>query len=232
MSLRRLARSILEGVAALTVLPHVLAYRAGSAAGALPRRLAFRSCTQRASRWPGEGGMFRRRALYRRLLRRLGEGVTIEYGTTFATPEIAIGDAVYIGAYGNVGHCTIGRDTLFGSNVMILAGARQHGIDRLDVPMRLQPGQFTEVAIGEDVWIGNGAIVAADVGDHAIVAAGAVVVKPVPAWAIVGGNPARVLGDRRTRAGVVLPPGVPPASPPPGSARAVADAGRGVGDAG
>lgn len=208
MSLRRRARALLEGLAALTVLPHVLTYRLGARAGALGRRLAFRSCTQRASRWPGEGGMFRRRALYARLLRGMGDGVTIEYGTTFATPDITIGDAVYIGAYGNVGHCTIGRDTLFGSNVMILAGTRQHGIDRLDVPMRLQPGSFAEVAIGEDVWIGNGAIVAADVGDHAIVAAGAVVVKPVAPWAIVGGNPARVLGDRRTRPGVVLPPGV------------------------
>jgi acetyltransferase-like isoleucine patch superfamily enzyme len=200
VSARRALKGAVEGAAALTVAPHLLTYRLLAALGATGRRLAFRSCTQRASHWRGEAGVYRRRALYRRVLRRCGADVSIEFGTTFATPEIELGDAVYIGAYGNIGHCTIGADTLFGSHVMIMAGTRQHGIERLDVPMRAQPGAFTEVAIGRDVWIGNGAIVAADVGDHAIVAAGAVVVKPVPPYAIVGGNPAKLIGDRRERA--------------------------------
>jgi phosphonate metabolism protein (transferase hexapeptide repeat family) len=54
------------------------------------------------------------------------------------------------------------------------------------------------VDIGHDVWIGHGAIVlpGRSIGDGAVVAAGAVVTKDVPPYAIVGGNPARVIRPR------------------------------------
>lgn len=204
-SARRLARAAAEGLALATVAPQVARCALSRSIGEGAHRAAFRAATQRASLWPGELGVLRRRALYQRTLRRCGDRLIVGFGTIFATPEIEIGDFVHIGGGGTVAHCTIGSDTLFGSGVMIMAGTRQHGIDRLDIPMRSQPGAFTEVAIGRDVWIGNGAIVAADVGDHAIVAAGAVVVKPVAPYAIVGGNPARVIGDRRDRARQELP---------------------------
>jgi acetyltransferase-like isoleucine patch superfamily enzyme len=161
----------------------------------------FQGYSQLFSLWPGLTGNYLRRAFYRLTLRRCAPECSIGFGTVFATAKVEIASGVYIGTFGNVAHSFIGRDTLLGShNVTVLGGKNQHGIDRLDVPIRLQPGRIEHVRIGEDVWIGNGAIIGADVGDHAVVAAGAVVVKPVPPWAIVGGNPARVLADRRERA--------------------------------
>jgi acetyltransferase-like isoleucine patch superfamily enzyme len=95
-----------------------------------------------------------------------------------------------------LGDVTIEDDVLIGSHVSIINGRRQHGIDRLDIPVREQPGEYPRVVIGMDSWIGDRAVVTADVGKHCVVGAGAVVTKPVPDYAIAVGNPARVQGYR------------------------------------
>lgn len=66
----------------------------------------------------------------------------------------------------------------------------------LDTPAMPEPGPDT--VIGNDVWLGQGARVmpGAQIGNGAIVAAGAVVAGLVPAYAIVGGNPAKVIRMR------------------------------------
>lgn len=68
------------------------------------------------------------------------------------------------------------------------------------VPNSLPPWRKrgTENEIGNDVWIGANAITlqGVTIGDGAVVAAGAVVVKDVPPYAVVGGNPARILKYR------------------------------------
>ena len=57
------------------------------------------------------------------------------------------------------------------------------------------------IRLGRDVWLGGGAGVVdgVAVGDHAVVGLGAVVTRDVPPWAIVAGNPARQVGDRRDK---------------------------------
>ena len=90
----------------------------------------------------------------------------------------------------------IERDVLIGSVVSIMHGNRQHGIARLDRPVREQPGEWPLVTIGEDSWIGDHAVVMFNVGRHCVVAAGAVVTKPVPDYAIVAGCPAEIVRYR------------------------------------
>src|SRR5438270_368479 len=66
----------------------------------------------------------------------------------------------------------------------------------LDIPIREQPGVFTHITIGQDSWIGERVVVLADVGEHCVIAAGAVVTKPVPDCAIAAGVPAKVIKFR------------------------------------
>ena len=94
----------------------------------------------------------------------------------------------------DVGRITIGDHTLIGPNVQLLTPT--HPTDpelRRDLVEGSKP-----ITIGENVWIGGGAIVlpGVTVGDNAIIGAGAVVTKDVPAGATVVGNPARVLPPR------------------------------------
>ncbi len=76
--------------------------------------------------------------------------------------------------------------------------AFDHGLEP-DRPIREQPVRSRGIAIGSDVWIGANAGITdgVTVGNHAVVGMGAVVTRDVPEWAIVGGCPARQLGDRR-----------------------------------
>jgi acetyltransferase-like isoleucine patch superfamily enzyme len=121
---------------------------------------------------------------------------------------LSIGDDVYVGKF-----CTIQCNGRIGDGVLIannvgLVGRRDHDARALGAPIRLAPWIGDDAAlardpknyieIGDDVWIGFGAVVVSGVkiGRGAIVAAGAVVTNDAPAYAIVGGNPARPVGMR------------------------------------
>ena len=90
----------------------------------------------------------------------------------------------------------IGDATRIASGVAIYAFDHGLGPDR---DIKDQPVRSRGIHIGRDVWIGANAGITdgVSIGDHAVVAMGAVVTRDVPAWAIVGGVPAQVIGDRR-----------------------------------
>lgn len=74
-----------------------------------------------------------------------------------------------------------------------------HAFARTDIPMNRQGITTAPIHIGDDVWIGHGVAIlkGVTIGNGAIVAAGAVVNKDVAPFDIVGGVPARVLGNRK-----------------------------------
>ncbi|WP_095991795.1 acyltransferase [Cystobacter fuscus] len=91
-----------------------------------------------------------------------------------------------------------------GEGSRIATGATLYAFDHglaPDRPVRSQPVTSRGIVLGRDVWVGANAGITDGVriGDHAVVGMGAVVTRDVPAWAIVAGAPARVIGDRRER---------------------------------
>ena len=85
---------------------------------------------------------------------------------------------------------------MIGSGVHILSGNKQHNHQELDTPIKEQGGSLRKVSIGEDSWLGNGAIIMADVGTKCIIAAGSVVTEDIADYSIVGGNPATLIKER------------------------------------
>lgn len=181
-------------LATVIVLPAYVSYALGAAT--LGAKRVFPGWSQSFSLLPGISGQWLRRAFYRLVLPRCGTGSVLSFGSLLSHPTVEIGDHAYIGPYSCLGDVTIEDDVLIASQVAITNGSRQHGIGRLDIPVREQPGQWPRITIGRDSWIGERAVVMANVGRHCVVGAGSVVTKPVPDYAIVVGVPARIVDWR------------------------------------
>ena len=148
---------------------------------------------------PGVGGLCNaiRIICVRNIFRKCGRVTTIDRHAYFGNgSEVEIGDRSGLGR-----DCVLPRNIKIGSCVMMAPEVHvvsdNHRFDRTDIPMCDQ-GSLTEHAptiIGDDVWIGVRAILTPghSVGTGAVIGAGAVVTHDVPPYAIVGGNPARVI---------------------------------------
>lgn len=128
-------------------------------------------------------------------------GQTIRKGLGWvAVDPYSIGRNSYIGEFSHISqYVTIGSFTSIGNLCTI--GAHNHALDRLTTfPfIELIKGQpMKQTLIGSDVWIGSNSVIIAGVtvGHGAVIGAGAVVTKNVPPYAIVVGNPAKVMRYR------------------------------------
>jgi putative colanic acid biosynthesis acetyltransferase WcaF len=94
----------------------------------------------------------------------------------------------------NLGKVTIGHNTVVSQNAYLCGGTH-------DYTLTTMPLIKAEITIGNNVWICAGAFIGPGitVGDGAVVAARAVVVKDVEPWTVVGGNPARFIKTRGLR---------------------------------
>jgi virginiamycin A acetyltransferase len=150
---------------------------------------------------PGLPGSFLRAAYYKMTLRRSSLDVTLAFGTYFVQPDTILEDGVSIGAYCVIGRSSIGARSQIASHVLMPSGRHQH--------LRNTDGTLSDTvvegtSIGADCWIGDGAIVMADLGEGVTVGAGSVVTRAVPAGTVVVGNPARPLQRSSNSEGAAL----------------------------
>lgn len=105
---------------------------------------------------------------------------------------------VNVGSYlSGEGGLEIGDEVLIGSHVHILSAG--HVIDGADASIWRNPINYGKISIGRGAWIAAGATIlqGVTIGEGAVVGAGAVVTRSVPPYAIVAGNPARLIRYRQ-----------------------------------
>lgn len=126
----------------------------------------------------------------------------------WAKNRLEIGDNFYLGKHSSIEtNCVIGNDVIIANHVGIV-GRYDHNYQQVGVPVRLAmqirdedydwKGKDELTVIGDDVWIGYGAIILSGVkiADGCIIAAGALVTKDTEPYSIYAGSPARKIKKR------------------------------------
>ncbi|MEG0297586.1 MAG: DapH/DapD/GlmU-related protein [Clostridium sp.] len=132
-----------------------------------------------------------------RFVKDIGKNVNIESGAVFDS-NIEVGDNSGIGINSYIqGPTKIGCNVMMGQQVHIYT--RNHEFEKVDIPMIEQgESEMKQVIIGDDVWIGTRAIIlpGVKIGNGVIIGAGSIVTKDVENYAVVAGNPAKVIKYR------------------------------------
>lgn len=119
--------------------------------------------------------------------RHLGKGLVVGNNSN-------IGAHAYVGCSGKI---TIGNNVMISPRVSLYA--ENHIFKEANIPMKLQGVDVGEIVIGDDCWIASNSIILSNVkiGKGVVVAAGSVVNKDIPDFAIVGGVPAKIIKFRQ-----------------------------------
>jgi len=142
-----------------------------------------------------------RRVLFSRIFSSCGKKLVVENNVYIGNGKnIIVGNEVGLGSnFKSLNRILkIGNYLMMGEDVLFLGGG--HKFDRLDIPMAHQSDEpKTPLVIKDDVWIGARVIVlpaCQRIGKGVIIGAGSVVTKDIQDYAVVGGNPARVIRYR------------------------------------
>lgn len=177
----------------LLVSPLILLTLLGGCTG---RDEVYLTSAQFLALFPGKIGSYLRVAFYRFTTTSTHRECYIGFGSYFSKRDVSVAADVSIGAYCVIGRVDIGTGALVASKVSIPSGRHQH---RDAKGRRLAQGEMAanRITIGCDSWVGESALILADVGEGCVVGGGSVVTKPVPDNVTVAGNPARPIGTAK-----------------------------------
>lgn len=134
-----------------------------------------------------------RNVFYKMMLNSLGENTVFKFGSYCQYTDIEIGSNCTFGYFNTIGSVKIGDNVLCGANVIFQSGRHQHSFDEKDKLINSQLGVRETIKIGSDIWIGNNCIVAASVGNRAVLGTSTLVIKSLEGNGVYIKQPAVLL---------------------------------------
>ncbi len=189
--MKQALKQLLNLLSQLLVLPLIIPCKLEEIIYSKNAELIFHTCTHIIAMFPGLPGAFLRRAFYSLTLDECSQHCHIGFGSIFSHRSTIVKEHVYIGSYSIIGSAYLSEYCLIGSRVSILSGKALHvlGNDGMWTPYSAE--RLSQVKLAKNVWVGEGAIIAADVGEGSMVGAGSVITTNVKPHIIVTGNPVR-----------------------------------------
>lgn len=140
----------------------------------------------------------KRQKLLSQMFAEIGEGCYVEppLHANFGGKHVHFGSCVYANfnlTLVDDAHIYVGNDVMFAPNVVVATAGHP-----IDPQLRSRGLQYNvEVHIGNNVWIGAGALImpGVTIGDNSVIGAGSVVTKDIPANVVAYGNPCRVIRE-------------------------------------
>lgn len=151
----------------------------------------YGACKEILSLFPTIVGQYFRLGFYLATCRNVSPDASFMLGSMLSHRDVSVASGVVLGVYTIIGCADIGPNVLFGARVSVISGKYQHGRPDERTSDQTATEQYDLITIGANSWIGQEAIVMANVGENCTVAAGAVLYKDAPDNCTFMGNPAR-----------------------------------------
>lgn len=192
--MKRYLKLLFRGVFFLLALPASLLFFL--LASISNKDATFAGFSQALSLIPGKIGTYYRAAFYSTVCKNVHRDIVVGFLTVFSHYDIEIEEGVYIGPQCNIGKCYIGKNTLIGSGVHVLSGNKQHGTADKNLPMKSQKGIFRKIEIANNCWIGNSAMISANIAPDCVIGLGSLVIKDCEkAGSVYVGFPVKYIKD-------------------------------------
>ena len=189
--MRATSKNLLHLFSQGLALPLALACWVEEAASGGRGEIIFNTCGHIVAMLPGLPGAFIRRGFYTLTLESCSKHCHIGFGTIFAHRQATVAKHVYVGSYALFGSVALEEHVLLGSRVSVLSGHALHVLEDSGRWSPYEPERLERVRIGANSWVGEAAVIVAEVGRGSMIGAGSVVTTAVRDSVVVAGNPAR-----------------------------------------
>lgn len=189
--MRLILKRVLFFLAVILVSPLILLTRLEEALRKKRAARVFGASRESLAIIPTIIGEYLRLGYYWGVCTSISPDASFMFCSMLARQDTIIGAGSVVGAFSLIGYAEIGKNVLISARVSLVSGKYMHGKPGERIDEAEGGHDHQTIKIGDDCWIGQGAVILESIGKNCTIGAGSVVLREVPDDTTVMGNPAR-----------------------------------------